>query len=179
MHFYPDTASTLCFPTFCLHSALFTILPLIINGFWRVDNFQAVCTACAHNAPAGHARFHKTGVCKVTAFTPCAANFRATGDRKPCHGRQKRQYIRLFLLPPMTGFLTQVSDLSKAGCPPLLNRNFKFLQHVTVFTRSATGVAWLWLTRALQPYTPFLHTVQTSVDKCADKFRYYLHYITP
>lgn len=50
MHFCPDIASTFCFPTFCLHSALFVILPLIINGFRRVDNFQnhlhCLCTQC-------------------------------------------------------------------------------------------------------------------------------------
>lgn len=79
----------------------------------------------------------------LCAFAPCAATVRATGDRKPCHGRQKDSAF----VSPMTRFLTARNSfytLRNGCCQGVVDSCATTLHN-------------------------FLRTVQASVDKRADE----------
>ena len=150
MHFYPDMASTLCCPTFCPRSALLLFYHRLSTTLCVQTTIKTVCTTCAHNAPTAHAPLHKKGMPNFVHL-----------HRVP----------QPFVLREIENHITGGRNDSALDCSFYLPWQ-DFLPHATVFTRSATGVAKMWLTRALQPYITFLRTVQASVDKRADVCRH-------
>ena len=126
-------ASTLCCPTFCPRSALLLFYHWLSTPSGVQTTFKTVCTTCAHNAPTAHAPFHKKGMSNLVHLRRVPQPFVLREiENHVTGGRNDSTSDWFFYLPWQD-----------------------FLPHATVFTRSATGVAKVWLTRALQPYITF------------------------